>query len=136
MIQPGGRPIDVGIEFFLRRHNSFDRVGDRFQFHIPRFSCQLHTYGFKMFGSRITLFENTMAKTHDTLLAPQSFMNPCLGFIGRTNLIEHFQYESVGPAVERPFQAPMAAVTAECKSESVEATTRAVKVEVLNSSSA
>ena len=43
---------------------------------------------------------------------------------------------SLAPPCSRPFRAPMAATMAECRSDSVEQTTRAVKVEALNSCSA
>ena len=43
---------------------------------------------------------------------------------------------SLAPPCSRPLSAPMAATTLECKSDSVEHTTRAVKVEALTSCSA
>ena len=78
-----------------------------------------------------------MAEAHDPLLAGQGVADPGFGLVGRADRARARPSPARWPRrAAGPLSAPMAAVIAECRSDSVEHVTRAVNVEALNSCSA
>ena len=91
------------------------------------------------------MFVDAVAEPHHFLFLDQGAFHPGFGagrrFLrdscGRMpNFVKGVHHSLVGAAMQRPLKAHMAPVTAECRSESVDVITLAVKVEALNECSA
>jgi hypothetical protein len=129
-----GIEVHVGVELFVGLHKFFDLLRHLEPLALAAALSQIAGHFAQVRGSRIFCVIDTMAEAWDFLFLRQHPLD--VGHrvgAGLVDVLQDIEYRLIRAAVQRPFQRSMAAVTAECISESVAATTRAAKVEALSS---
>jgi hypothetical protein len=104
----------------------------------PTSSASLRDHSLMTGVARVRLAVDGMAEAHDLFLALEHAACIALGFLDprSDHCSSMAMAASLAPPCSGPRREPMAPVMQECMSDSVEAQTRAVKVEALNSCSA
>ncbi len=132
--------VQVRLDVLGLHHRGLERVGQVQQVLPTAGRREVPQRGLHRGDAGVPVAVDAVAEPHDLAVVLQGVGEPRAGPVRRPlprpDLLERGPHGLVGPTVQRPLSAPTAAVTAECRSDSVDVTTRAANVEALKECSA